>query len=973
MKRILFLAMLTHPTVKKETNVKLKITIGLTGMLLLASGIPGYATETLENDLVRAEFDDSGLVALHDKGLNKTLHFDSDYTSFIFDHNLISTQHLDVRDCVAEGDTVRFAFREGAVDIEVVYELRPEWRFISKQLFFTSNKVDVYTVRRVNVFQAQLANKPREVYVADYGEKVEKSKQLKALAGFTRMDKNWGGMFLVQNPFMDWQFDEGAISMDYRADMMWKQEWGRFASDRACIGLYELTGQMSPGLMTHRPPWTMEPEWALSEKRIDMGEIDAVINCVREFLLYKPVKSERIHVPWCENDYQIDVATAEGEAQFKRIVDACSAIGVEHMLYTVRNEEIALLEDATDNWNWEHLLWLNQGTQIRAGTWDPKTDTLPAKTRELMDYAESKNVKLMAYVYPTLEFEPVRDVLTTRAANNPQVVATFGEREFQDWFIENLIAFKERTGISGYSFDYWSMQLVGHSRYAQWWGGRRVLEELRKRAPDIIIDGRQQYHGYSPWIWLAGTYPHPTGGDEQPESFEAFPDLHFDRSSGTQQRLTSYWFRNIQFCPTELMPGFIGHQSPRKDATGFVDRLNDTIVRDWDYLGWRYSLISSVATAPFAHCVDMLPARDSREHELFMQDTDSLSFMRGWFDWTDENAKTLRNLRSIIGPPAIGRADGTAAFQGDRGFIFVFNPNHREVRAKFKLDASIGLYEGERFLIRHLYPEEGKYIGGVYQYGDAFSEMMPGTAAWVLEVVPETDVVAPILFNARGAAQLDKDTLTLSGVQGEIGARANLQVWLPASEKVKRVVLNGKTVSFEQHGQTVSMLGRFSGTFFTHNQAVAEYDPNFSGDTVSAVFSVPGRIFQQLAERKKKWSIDWTEEDLECTWLAPERLLLYLQIAEPDWKMEASMTLDGRPLEVKKAYSSRTPGMLRLDKGHNTFTGFYADVSGLKPGQEYALEVALPTGLKPGQFQGVFFENVETEYTGNVVVKAEGE
>ena len=35
------------------------------------------------------------------------------------------------------------------------------------------------------------------------------------------------------------------------------------------------------------------------------------------------------------------------------------------------------------------------------------------------------------------------------------------------------------------------------------------------------------------------------------------------------------------------------------------------------------------------------------------------------------------------------------------------------------------------------------------------------------------------------------------------------------------------------------------------------------------------------------WSFDWTEEDLECTWLAPERLLLYVQIAEPNWLMEA--------------------------------------------------------------------------------------
>jgi hypothetical protein len=45
-----------------------------------------------------------------------------------------------------------------------------------------------------------------------------------------------------------------------------------------------------------------------------------------------------------------------------------------------------------------------------------------------------------------------------------------------------------------------------------------------------------------------------------------------------------------------------------------------------------------------------------------------------------------------------------------------------------------------------------------------------------------------------------------------------------------------------------------------------------------------------------------------------------------------------------------------------TFVGFYADVSALAPDREHALELQLPA-LKPGQFQGVFFENVEPDHT----------
>ena len=42
--------------------------------------------------------------------------------------------------------------------------------------------------------------------------------------------------------------------------------------------------------------------------------------------------------------------------------------------------------------------------------------------------------------------------------------------------------------------------------------------------------------------------------------------------------------------------------------------------------------------------------------------------------------------------------------------------------------------------------------------------------------------------------------------------------------------------------------------------------------------------------------------------------------------------------------------------------GFYADLSLLDPDREYTFELQLPE-LKPGQLQGVFFENVEPEYT----------
>lgn len=944
-------------------------------LILCATHVSGFtppqtSATTLSNAKVEAVFNKSGLVSLTDKALGKSLEFKNDNFSFTIDNSMVDSSIVSLKSSKLEGNTMRYSFTGGGFNIEVVYELKTDWRFISKQLIITNKNNDTYTVKHIDVCNGRLVNTPKDIYLAGLDAKARKTRGLGDYAAFARMDDKWGGMFLVQNPFMLWKFDNGEFSMDYRTDMEWKTEYGPFASDCACIGIYDLTGELHSGSMRHREKWVLNPQWASSDKWVDGGEVKAFIECVKAFMLYNPEKSERIHVPWCENDYQIDVATEDGEAQFKRIVDTCAALDIKHMLYTVRNEDVCKPEEASDNWNWEHLLWLNMGVQIRKDQWDPKTDELPAKTKELMAYAESKGVKLMAYVYPTLAFEQDKDFLTTRSEKNNQAVATFGSRAFQDWLIENLLVFKERTGISGYAFDYWSMKVAGHSLYAQWYGGRRVLEELRKGAPDVIIDGRQQYHGYGPWTWLAGNYPHPTGGDEQPESFEPFPDLHFDRSSANQQRLTTYWFRNIQFCPTELMPGFITHQTARKDAKGDVNRTSDFNIRDWDYLGWKYSLISSVATAPFAHCVDMVPARDKQEYDLFMADVDSQKFMTDWFDWTDENADILRNLRSIIGPPRIGSADGTVAMDGDHGFIFLFNPNHRKVEASITLDKSIGLTKGDSFVIKHLYPQKGKLIGntstGVFKYGDEFSLMMDGTTALVLEVQPAKESLLPLLFNVPGEVKIKKGKLTITDASAEVGTNVDIQVLLPKGQKIKQVSVNRKKKPFKQEGNLVTVKCDFAGDYFGHNNAITKYDLQFNGSVVKADFVIPQRIFDQMDQRKKDWSIDWTEEDLICTWLAPERLLLYIQLTQPNWKTNVEMKLNGKPVEVTKAYASRTPGRMRTGKGNNTFTGFYLDVSHLRPGQKYDIEITLPSSLKPGQFQGVFFENVETEYTTKI-------
>ncbi len=567
----------------------------------------------------------------------------------------------------------------------------------------------------------------------------------------------------------------------------------------------------------------------------------------------------------------------------------------------------------------------------------------------MQDYANKRHVGLVAYVYPSLKWRAAWNV-----GDGPYGGANSANREFQDWLVGKLVDFQAKTGVTGYCFDYWWLAYKESSAYAQWHGCRWILESLRERLPDIIIDGRQSYQNYGPWTWLSGSYPHPTTTDEQPESFRAFPDLHIDRVYGNRQRWAAWWYRMENFCPTEILPGFLTHQTQRFDAQGQL-ALTDFRIRDWDYLGWKYSVISSLATAPMNHVLNYLPARDESEFTHF-SDADK-KWLRDWLDWTDANRETLRQVRPILGQPQVGRVDGTAAITNDHGFVFLFNPNHRAMSAEFTLDASLGLTKGEEFTLKSLYPRIG--LVGTHHYGEAVTLPLEGASALVLEITPSRPKL-PALLNTEGDVRLNGKTLAITKVSGPVGQEMPLPVALPAGKEATAVIVNGISVPFTREGDTVAARARFAGTRFDQCQPVGAYNAAFTGGAWEGTFTIPARIFDQLRRRKAAWPIPYTPDDLRATWLGPDRLLLYVQIADPKDDMAVSLTLDDQPIELQKAYTSIYP-----QAQGNTFVGWYLDVSALTVDTPHTLALTLPT-LQPGQFQGVFFENVETEYTTTV-------
>merc|ERR1712187_387505 len=146
--------------------------------------------------------------------------------------------------------------------------------------------------------------------------------------------------------------------------------------------------------------------------------------------------------------------------------------------------------------------------------------------------------------------------------------------------------------------------------------------------------------------------------------------------------------------------------------------------------------------------------------------------------------------------------------------------------------------------------------------------------------------------------------------------------------------------------------------------------PDFTGGWFNTTFSIPMSVKQQLNERTKSYPVPWTRsaqgcglphcvDDSKATWLIPSRLLLNPFITHPTDRMAIDLYIDGQHVELLKSYNSRGRDVSRC------FLGFYYDASDVTPDTEHKLAIRLPP-IGKGVFQGIFWENVETQYTSEV-------
>jgi len=335
-------------------------------LLLAFSTCLRAETFELKNATTVAVFDSNGLVSLKDMLSGASMNLSTDAWSLAIDDTTLRSSNARPRIDRNSDSEITYNYDLSGYRIVVVYRLDPGWRFVSKQLKLLRVPVSTFTVHRVTPLDVNLKDKVTSVYVPSvytpqFGTTIEQSRRSlpgKDYGAFLRLPDKTGVMFVVQNPYLDVAHREQSTTLTYSPEMQWQQAWGEFISDMACIGPYRLSDQRLPREMVaewHLPPATM------LDDGMDRTEIAAFTDCVSKFLIDPAPSPISVEVGWTLNDYQIDVGTSEGEAEYKRVIDMVSQLGIQALLYAPGNSRLAERTQSTDSWSWEYVLWLNLG------------------------------------------------------------------------------------------------------------------------------------------------------------------------------------------------------------------------------------------------------------------------------------------------------------------------------------------------------------------------------------------------------------------------------------------------------------------------------------------------------------------------------------------------------------------------------------------------------------------------------------
>ncbi|MCX6624247.1 MAG: hypothetical protein NTY38_24930 [Acidobacteria bacterium] len=146
---------------------------------------------------------------------------------------------------------------------------------------------------------------------------------------------------------------------------------------------------------------------------------------------------------------------------------------------------------------------------------------------------------------------------------------------------------------------------------------------------------------------------------------------------------------------------------------------------DWPGEAIDYVMLSGISSSPnqlyYLPTKAGIPERDKQT-------------IRAMLTWAKQHEKYLLVRKDLPDWPQAGKVDGSAHIIGNRGYVFLFNPNPETLPGSFRLDDSIGLDKGGRYRVSAEYPPASGSKS--FRRGQSVHWEVPARSALILEIAP---------------------------------------------------------------------------------------------------------------------------------------------------------------------------------------------------------------------------------------------
>jgi hypothetical protein len=208
------------------------------------------------------------------------------------------------------------------------------------------------------------------------------------------------------------------------------------------------------------------------------------------------------------------------------------------------------------------------------------------------------------------------------------------------------------------------------------------------------------------------------------------PDIHVGRLFGDMNRL--YFRRSHDFLlPKTFLWNSVGLapeacvNAPYPGAEFYPWHLYH------DSAGWRYSLISGIATG-LRHRFHPMPPDINAEDRAFAQK---------WLKWEEEHVNDLKEVEEILDEPGLGTVDGYSYVSAHGATVFLFNTSYDSQTIHLHLR----LTHDWDYVCREIYPRELNYLGpheGLFRKDSEMTLTLEPKEARIIEAVRRSPAAA---------------------------------------------------------------------------------------------------------------------------------------------------------------------------------------------------------------------------------------